>query len=85
MLATNVPYENNFFFEGHSNAVIVSFNGWNGLTDLPITNGLAYFLASLVSDEIGVGTTHNENVGCINDFSWDKKGVDVGMRAGYFL
>lgn len=84
VLATNVPYENNFFWEGHSNAVIVSFNGWNELTDLPITNGLAYFSASLVNDQIGVGTTHEVNVGCINDFWWDKTGIDVGMRAAYF-
>lgn len=83
LIATSIPYENNFFFEEHDDVVIVSFSGWNLLTDLPISNGLAYFVASMISDTVGVGATHDENTGCINDFWWDKKGIDVGMRSAY--
>ncbi len=83
VLCTNVPYDNNYFFEPHEYAVIVSFAGWNELTDLPITNGLVYFIASIMCDIVGIGETHQENTGCINDFLWDKGGVNAGMRAAF--
>jgi hypothetical protein len=83
ILATNAPYQNNYFFERRGNAVIVSFCGWNCLTDLSITNGITYFTTSLVLDWLEVGQSHDKNIGCINDFWWDKKGIDVGMRAAY--
>lgn len=83
VLCTGIPYENNFFFEDHGAIVILSFSGWHLLTNLPISNGIAYFVASMVADEAGIGSTHHENTGCVNDFWWDKRGVDVGMRAAF--
>ncbi len=83
VLATITPYDNNFFFVAEGNAVIVSFFGWNQLTDLPITNGLVYFTASLILDRLHVGQTHEQNIGCINDFWGDKRGVNAGMRAAF--
>lgn len=83
LLCTNIPYDNNFFFDGHSNMTIISFNGWNLLTDLPVTNGLIYFIASILCQEFKIGHSHNESSGCLNDFWWDKTGVDTGMRAAY--
>jgi len=82
-LATSVPYENNFFFESLGDQVIISFSGWNTLTDLPIANGLMYFAALLILRKLGVGPAHDEATGCINDLGWDKRGVDVGMRAAF--
>lgn len=82
-LATHVPYDNNHFFDSSGQRTIVSFSGWNALTDLPVANGFVYFIASILAHRIDVGTTHHENTGCLNDFWWDKSGVDVGMRAAY--
>jgi TIR domain len=82
-LATSVPYDNNYFFASDGDRVIVSFSGWNLLTDLPITNGLFYILATLLLDHVGVDGAHDETTGCVNDFLWDKRGIDVGMRAAF--
>lgn len=82
-LATNVPYDNNHFFDSMGTNTVVSFSGWNYLTDLPIPNGFAYFIASILTHTAGLGETHHENRGCINDFWWDKTGVDLGMRAAF--
>lgn len=59
-LATSVPYENNFFFESVGNSVILSFNGWNILTYLPISNGLVYFIALLILRKLGIGSAHDD-------------------------
>ena len=82
-LCTTVPYDNNFFFEPAGKRVIISFSGWNLLTDLTVANGVVYFVASILADLQGVGKTHENNTGCLNDFWWDKRGVDVGMRAAF--
>jgi hypothetical protein len=60
---------------------LFSFSGWNLLTNLPVTNGLLYFIASLLCDRSG--EVHQETTGCVNDFWWDKRGVDIGMRAAF--
>lgn len=82
-LATNVPYDNNYFFMSSGKRIVISFNGWNTLTALPIANGLVYFIASIVLSDLDVGSPHDEMTGCVNDFLWDKRGVDVGMRAAF--
>jgi hypothetical protein len=82
-LATHVQYDNNHFFDSVGKRTIVSFSGWNALTDLPVTNGFVYFIASILVHEMDLGLSHEENTGCINDFWWDKTGVDVGMRAAF--
>jgi hypothetical protein len=33
--------------------------------------------------KMNIGDNHDEKTGCINDFLWDKSGVDVGMRAAF--
>lgn len=82
-LCTSVPYEDNYFFHSAGTNTIISFSGWNVLTDLPIANGLAYFIARLICGVANVGELHQANVGCVNDFWWDKAGVNLGMRAGF--
>jgi hypothetical protein len=44
--------------------------------------GLVYFIASILCDLRG-DDAHRENTGCVNDFWWDKRGIDVGMRAAF--
>lgn len=82
-LCTNIAYEDNYFFHGAENYVLISFSGWQLLTDLPVSNGLVYFVASVFGGRRHRITTHEHNTGCINDFWWDKRGVDAGMRAAY--
>lgn len=79
---TKVPYDNNYFFEGEDDLVIVSFYGWEQLTTLPIENGATYFLAKLLRFRLPLPDPHAFITGCINDFLWDKTGVDLGMKSG---
>ncbi len=83
ILCTAIGYDNNYFFEGFKNQVIVAFNDWNRLTDLPISNGLVYFAGSLITDLLNIGKTHRENTGCLKDFWRIKTGIDSGMRSAY--
>ena len=83
LLLTNIRYDNNYYFESSGSITILSFFGWNQITDLPMTNGLVYFIISMLYEQRGTGETHEENTGCINDFWADKTGVDVGMRAAF--
>lgn len=62
------------------NIGIISFSNWNSLTDLPVANGLVYFIASMMCAEYGIGQSHEDNIGCVNDFWWDKTGIDIGMK-----
>jgi hypothetical protein len=79
---TKIPYDNNYFFEARGNLVIVSFYAWEQLTILPMENRAAYFVASLVRFRLPLPSAHDDTTGCINDFLWDKSGIDVGMRSG---
>jgi TIR domain len=83
IFTTNVPYDNNYFYEGANHRVVLSLSGWNRLTDLPLTNGLVFLLAGIVADVVGIGETHDDSTGCVNDFMWDKRVVDSGMRAAF--
>lgn len=83
LIATNIPYENNYFFHSFNGLTIISFSNWNILTDLPITNGFVYFIAAILVRSETIGDVHHENTGCINDFWWDKTGVNLGMRASF--
>jgi hypothetical protein len=82
-LLTNVQYDNNYFFEENDNNLIVSFHGWNSYTKLSTTNGLAYFIASNLASDYNIGVTHHENTGCLNDFWWNKTGIDLGMKSAH--
>ena len=81
---TSVPYDNNFFYEGRDGLVIFSFSDWHQLTNIPVANGVVYLLLQcIIKYRLKIGENHNKNVGCINDFWWDKTGIDVGMRAAF--
>ena len=83
IIVTSKPYDNNFFFDASDNVIIISFYAWNSLTDLPISNGLSFFLVSILADHYKIGSLHYENTGCLNDFWADKTGVDIGMKAAF--
>jgi len=72
-----------FFYDGFDNQLIVSFSGWNHYTELPISNGLAYFLTATLASDFSIGGRHKTNTGCLNDFWWDKRGVDIGMKSSF--
>ena len=79
---TKIPYDNNYFFHGQGNLIIISFYSWEQLTRLPIENGAVYFLVSVLRFRLPFPTAHRDVTGCINDFLWDKSGIDSGMRSG---
>lgn len=83
LMLTAKPYDNNYFWQFVGNRAVVSFYEWHLLTNLPIENGLVYFLTSMLLDRLGVDLNHQTNIGCISDFFWDKRGVDVGLRASF--
>lgn len=78
---TDKPYDDNFFLHEHNLLSIISASGWSYLTDLPISNGIVYFVIyyfALVVDNSDF--RHHEETGCIYDFLWSKDGIDDGMR-----
>lgn len=82
VLCTNVQYDSNYFHDFQGNVGVLSFFGWNVLTDLPLSNGLLYFVAEISARMSGIAT-HNISRGCVGDFLWDKTGIDLCMRNGY--
>ena len=76
------PYESNYFFEDFYNLAVVSFFGWNHLTDLPLNNGVVFFISAVIS-RILLKKPHLGIRGCINEFWFDKTDVDIGMRTAY--
>lgn len=83
-LVTAIPFENNFFYIGSDRVAIVSFSNWHMLTTLSISNGLAYMICQFIVQHVmDIGEPHEYNTGCINDFLWNKTGIDVCMRAAF--
>ena len=81
---TELPYDNNFFFEYIGGICILSFSGWSLLTSLPMENGLVYFLATFLAGDIFRNNElHDRTTGCISDFLGDKTAVDIGMRSAF--
>jgi hypothetical protein len=83
LITTTKPYDNNYFFDHPSTTIIISFSEWNALTSLPISNGLVYFVCTILAHHLRLGPAHRKNSGCVQDFLWDKRGVDVAMRAAF--
>lgn len=82
---TTKQYDDNYFFHEHNDLVIFSFYGWNYLTDLPMSNGVLYFIIDYLALHIDPsGFRHREVTGCIFDFLVEKTGVDDGMREAGF-
>jgi hypothetical protein len=83
-LVTAIRYENNYFYSEDNGICIISFAEWHELTTLPMSNGAAYFICQLILKYyLKIGVNHDDNTGCINDFLWNKTGIDLGMRAAF--
>ena len=82
--ATSRRYKNNYFFYSSTDVTILSFFGWQHYTNLPLENGLFYFIVAILARDIDDSFRHQENTGCIYDFLGDKTGVDIGMKTGHF-
>lgn len=81
-IGTELPYDNNYFFESDGNVTIISGSDWESLTNLPRTNGFVGSVASILAQELDDSVRHDENTGCIYDFLWDKRGIDGRLRSG---
>lgn len=80
-LFTEIPYLNNYFFEGYDNYVPFFLSDWDLLTNLPKENGILFFIIDYLARQLkDDGFRHEESTGCIYDFLWDKTAVDLGMR-----
>ena len=78
-------YYDNYFLHEHSNLAIFSFFAWDYMTDLPLSNGILYFIVDYLALHIDPKDfRHHETTGCIYDFLKDKRGVDEGMRQAKF-
>jgi hypothetical protein len=85
-IITKKPYDNNFFWDAPLGALsIFSSFGWEDLTSLPMSNGLVYVVGWFIANRIKLRSPSRHNVvtGCINDFLWDKTGIDVCMRSAF--
>jgi hypothetical protein len=85
ILATTIRYENNYFYDGKEGSpIIVSLSGWHQLTNLPMSNGLAFIICQhIVKFVFNIGKSHDDRTGCINDFLWDKTGIDTCMKTAF--
>lgn len=84
LIITDVPYEDNFFLHDYENLAIISFYGWEHLTDLPKENGLLYWICAVSLSFIQTTyVRHYDMTGCLNDFLGDKTAIDIGMRQAY--
>lgn len=82
---TQKQYDDNFFFHEHDDLTIFSFYAWSYLTDLPISNGVLFFIVDFIALQINYSDfRHHETTGCIYDFHRDKRGIDDGMRQSRF-
>jgi hypothetical protein len=49
-----------------------------------MSNGLSFLICQYILRYIlKIGGSHDSITGCINDFLWDKTGIDLGMRAAF--
>ncbi len=84
IICTNIPFWNNFYYEGIDGIFIISFSQWHLCSSLPVTNGLAFMIVQIISKYyVHVDGTHDENTGCLHDFMWDKSYIDTSMRAAF--
>lgn len=83
VIATDLQYDNNYFWDSDTTTVITSFFEWDQLTDLSRNNGLVGFVLSILADEFRKhALRHDENTGCVYDFLWDKSGIDIRLKGG---
>jgi hypothetical protein len=80
---TSRKYRDNYFYHAAKNIMILSFSDWKYYTNLPLENGLLYFIAHALAIRIDRSFRHQETTGCVFDFLGNKTNVDIGMKMGY--
>lgn len=76
-------YKDNYFDHSSQNTRILSFRGWEHYTNLPLENGLFYFIADILALRLVKGFRHQESISCIYDFLRDKTDIDMGMKMAH--
>ncbi len=80
---TRRPFYDSYFYHGVENVVVISMANWNHYTNLPIENGILFFIAQLLVDEISDQLNHDNITGCISDFLWHKTSIDRCMKMAH--
>jgi hypothetical protein len=80
---TSRKYPDNYFYYAAEDMMILSFSGWKYYTNLPLENGLFYFIAHALALRIDRSFRHEGTTGCVYDFLENKTDVDIGMKMGY--
>ena len=82
IFVTNREYKNNYFSYASDHDLVLSLARWQHYTTLPLENGLLFFIAKFIVYSIYKYRKHDDSTGCLNDFLWQKSGVDKCMRLG---
>jgi hypothetical protein len=81
-LFTEKPYSSNLFWQIFGRKVIISFFGWDYLTQLPRNNGAVYFICSMILfDMLGERQQHNSS--CMMDYWWYYSGINEGLKSSW--
>lgn len=76
-------YPDSYFYHSAKNMMMLSFSDWKYYTNLPLENGLFYFVAHAIALRIDRSFRHEGTTGCVYDFLENKTDVDIGMKMGY--
>ncbi len=76
-------YEDSYFHHNQSQIAILSLANWEHYTSLPIENGFLFFLARFVAHQLHRPQRHYEATGCLQDFTFDKTGIDRCLKMGH--
>ncbi len=83
ILFTQRAYSDNYFYHSVGNRVIISLSDWPYLTNMPINNGIVYFIANIIAHQVNNDFRHKKTTGCIYDFKVKKRAIDLGMRNAF--
>lgn len=82
---TQNRFDDNYFYHGFANINMISFWGWDKLTDVPTSNGICFqIVRCILKHTMAIGENHDDSTGCINDYMWDKSIIDITMRSGLY-
>lgn len=80
---TGREYDDNFYHHTQAQVAVLSMANWEHYTTLPVENGFLFFLARFVAGELYPPNKHDNLIGCLNDFLWDKTGIDRCLKIGH--
>jgi hypothetical protein len=80
---TKKQYPDNYFYRATRDIMILSFSQWSHYTNLPLENGLFFFIARMLTLKVESKFRHEQSIGCVYDFLRNKTDVDAAMKMGY--